>query len=184
MILEQNFSEADLAELEQVFSATMNRGYFRIISEGRYGEIRKGIKDVCVFILFGCCVMLIVLEGRISARTMFFMTGGAIALLAEPLWKKSDEKMKLANIIKRAYGKPFSVGMEEDRLIYRKIEFPYAGIRCVVDYKNFLFARAGRRLLIIKADAEEKEAILSKMKENEAIRYVRQEEPFDLKQFR
>lgn len=184
MILKQNFSEEDLAELEQVFSATMNRGYFKIISEGRYGKIRKGIKDVCVFVLFGCCVMLIVLEGRISARTMLFMTGGVIALLAEPLWKKADEKMKLANIVKRVYGKPFSAEIEEDRLIYRKKEFPYADIRCVVDYKNFLFAMTGRRLLIIKADAEEKEAILSKMKVNKAIRYVHQEEPFDLKQFR
>ena len=73
MILEQNFSEADLAELEQVFSATMNRGYFRIISEGRYGEIRKGIKDVCVFILFGCCVMLIVNNNPVFIRIDKFM---------------------------------------------------------------------------------------------------------------
>ena len=69
-------------------------------------------------------------------------------------------------------------------MIYNQKKISYTYIRFVVDYKNLMFVMAERKFLVIKADAEEKEAILSKMKENKAIRYVHQEEPFDLKQFR
>ena len=173
MILEQNFSEADLAEVEQVFSVTMKRNYFKRIRENRCNKILKKVQNVCVFILFGCCVMLIVLEGRISAKTIFFMAMGAIGLLGEWIWKRLDGRMNPAIIVKQKYGETFPVSIEEDELIYKQKKISYTDIRCVVDYKNLMFVMAERKFLVIKADAEEKEAILSKMKENKAIRCVR-----------
>lgn len=53
--------------------------------------------------------------------------------------------------------------------------------RAAAAYKNFLFIRAGRRWLVIKADKDEKQAILSRMSEKNSIRVMEEKEAFDLR---
>lgn len=72
--------------------------------------------------------------------------------------------------------------MKEDALFYKQMEYLYTNIKIVVGYKNFLFIKADRRWLVMKADEDEKQAILLKLNEKCPIRFVEKNDAFDLRQ--
>lgn len=85
------------------------------------------------------------------------------------------------NLVMRKYSSPFWVEIKEDALLYRHKEFLYMDIRAAAAYKNFLFIKADRRWLVIKADKDEKQAILSKITKKTSIRLTEEKEAFDLR---
>lgn len=100
------------------------------------------------------------------------------------IWNGLEKKMKPEDVVKRKYGDPFVIAIKEDTLVYKQMGFSYVDIRVIVEYKNFLFIKADGKWLIIKADEEEKEVILSKMNEKITIHFMQEKEPFDLRKLR
>lgn len=183
MEFEQKFSEADLIELERVFSKTVETKN----SKMKFWRDRR-IK-ICLFVLSGilflCSAALYFLEGSFSNSIKLYLVIAIKSLcwpfLLEALKKKKD--MLPAKMVKNRYGEPFGTIFKESSLIYRDGEFSYNSVSDVIEYKNFLFLYADGKWLIIKADEEEKEFMLTKMGGYSNIQIIRKEEPFNLKEY-
>ena len=154
MIIEQEFEEADLVELERVFSKSMevkSPGITKII------RICDFLSIVCMYILLGCSIAMIALIGTISKETILWAIIGVIGILNVMGQRKLKEKMKPMNVVKRKYAQPFTVEINRDTLVYKQIDFLYRNIKFIVEYKSFLFIRAKRAILVMKFNKEEKE---------------------------
>ena len=178
MIIEQEFEEADLVELEQVFSKSMevkSPGITKII------RICDFLSIVCMYILLGCSIAMIALIGTISKETILWAIIGVIGILNVMGQRKLKEKMKPMNVVKRKYAQPFTVEINRDTLVYKQIDFLYRNIKFIVEYKSFLFIRAKRAILVMKFNKEEKEELFSK---TTGIHVIHEEEPFDIREIK
>ncbi len=182
MVLEQKFSDDDLDEISQVFSRSTEPKIPIFKRGSRWNKIWKRLLMILAFILFGCSIMLLILERAFSTAIIIYVFTGIICVLTLIIWNGIEKKIELLNEAKRKYGQPFQVEIKEDALFYKQIEYLYTNIKTVVGYKNFLFIKADRRWLIIKADEEEKEVILLRMNETCPIRFVEKNEVFDLRE--
>ncbi|MCI8791017.1 MAG: hypothetical protein HFH92_18365 [Lachnospiraceae bacterium] len=178
MIIEQEFEEADLVELERVFSKSMevkSPGITKII------RICDFLSIVCMYILLGCSIAMIALIGTISKETILWAIIGVIGILNVMGQRKLKEKMKPMNVVKRKYAQPFTVEINRDTLVYKQIDFLYRNIKFIVEYKSFLFIRAKRAILVMKFNKEEKEELFSK---TTGIHVIHEEEPFDIREIK
>ena len=178
MIIEQEFEEADLVELERVFSKSMevkSPGITKII------RICDFLSIVCMYILLGCSIAMIALIGTISKETILWAIIGVIGILNVMGQRKLKEKMKPMNVVKRKYAQPFTVEINRDTLVYKQIDFLYRNIKFIVEYKSFLFIRAKRAILVMKFNKEEKEDLFSK---TTGIHVIHEEEPFDIREIK
>ena len=181
MIIEQEFGEADLVELERVFSKSME-----IKSPGitKFNRICDFLSTVCIYILFGCGIVMVAIIGTISKitkETILWATIGLIGMLIVMGERKLKEKMKPMNVVKRKYAQPFTVEINRDTLVYKQVEFLYRDIKFIVEYKSFLFIRTKRALLVMKFNEEEKEELFSK---TTGIHVIHKEEPFDIRELK
>ncbi len=181
MIIEQEFGEADLVELERVFSKSMevkSPGITKII------KICDFLSTVCMYILFGCGIAMVAIIGtisKISKETILWAIIGVIGMLNVMGQRKLKEKMKPMNVVKRKYAQPFTVEINRDTLVYKQIDFLYRNIKFIVEYKSFLFIRAKRAILVMKFNEEEKEELFSK---TTGIHVIHEEEPFDIREIK
>lgn len=182
MVMRQHFSKSDLEEIGQVLSRSAEPRIPIFKCGSRWNKIWKRLLMILSFILFGCSIMLVILEHTFSTATKIYVFVGIICVLTLVIWNSIEKKIEPLNVAKRKYGQSFQVEMKEDVLIYKQMEYLYTNIKIVVGYKNFLFIKADRRWLIIKADEAEKEAILLKMNEKCPIRFVKKKEAFDLRE--
>lgn len=175
MIIEQEFGEADLVELERVFSKSME-----IKSPGitKYIRICEFLSIVCMYILLGCSIAMIALIGTISKETILWAIIGVFGILNVMGQRKLKEKMKPMNVVKRKYAHPFTVEINRDTLVYKQIDYLYSNIKSIVEYKSFLFIKAQRRILVMKLKEAEKEELFSK---TPGIHVILKEEPFDIR---
>lgn len=151
MIIEQEFGEADLVELERVFSKSME-----IKSPGitKFNRICDFLSTVCIYILFGCGIAMVAIIGTISKitkETILWATIGVIGMLIVMGQRKLKEKMKPVNVVKRKYAQPFTVEINRDTLVYKQIDYLYSNIESIVEYESFLFIKAQRRILVKSA---------------------------------
>ena len=82
MIIEQEFEEADLVELERVFSKSMevkSPGITKII------RICDFLSIVCMYILLGCSIAMIALIGTISKLGMLWAAVSDRPIASTPL---------------------------------------------------------------------------------------------------
>ena len=172
MILEQRFMKEDLEEVGQVFSKSMEPKYPILKSGSKLNKMWKSLLIKFSLILFGCSAVLTALKGEFSTELILYVLIGVIGFLTVIIWNGLEKKMKPADVVKRKYGEPFVIAIKEDTLVYKQMDFSYVDIRVVVEYKNFLFIKVDGKWLIIKADEEEKEVILSKMNEKITIHFI------------
>ncbi len=184
MILEQRFMKEDLEEVGQVFSKSMEPKCPILKSGSKLNKMWKSLLIIFSLILFGCSAVLTALKGEFSTELILYVLVGVIGFLTVIIWNGLEKKMKPADVVKRKYGEPFVIAIKEDTLVYKQMDFSYVDIRVVVEYKNFLFIKVDGKWLIIKADEEEKEVILSKMNEKITIHFMQEKEPFDLRKLR
>lgn len=183
MRIEQNFLESDLVELEKVFSESI---------EYKNPILRKGKRFIKIWnslvilatILFECNVGLRILRGEFLWEMMLYIVVGVIIFFIVFFGDMQEKKMNPENVVKQKYGEPFDVIFNESTLVYKQTDFLYTEIKYIIEYKNFFFIKTNKRWLIIKANREEKNTILSKVKENITIQPIKKEEPFDLREFR
>ena len=184
MILEQRFMKEDLEEVGQVFSKSMEPKCPILKSGSKLNKMWKSLLIIFSLILFGCSAVLTALKGEFSTELILYVLVGVIGFLTVIIWNGLEKKMKPEDVVKRKYGAPFVIAIKEDILVYKQMDFSYVDIRVVVEYKNFLFIKVDGKWLIIKADEEEKEVILSKMNEKITIHFMQEKEPFDLRKLR
>ena len=184
MILEQKLLETDLAEVEQVFSKSMEPKCPILKRGSRLNKLWKRMLTIFSLILFVCIVLINFLKGGFSTEAIFYAFVGAVGLLSVTIWKKLENKLTPIDVVKRKYGEPFSVLVKENNLIYKQKDFSYADIRFVVEYKNLLCIKGDGTWLVIKAEEEEKEAVLLKINEKITVHFMREEEPFDMRKLR
>lgn len=181
MILEQKFLKSDLDELAQVFAKSMEPGIPIFRRGGRWNKIWKSLLLILSLLLLGCSLLLIILEHAFSTEIKIYVSVGILCILTAALWNFAEKKADPQNLVMRKYSSPFWVEIKEDALLYRHKEFLYMDIRAAAAYKNFLFIKADRRWLVIKADKDEKQAILSKISKKTLIRLTEEKEAFDLR---
>lgn len=184
MILEQRFMKEDLEEVGQVFSKSMEPKCPILKSGSKLNKMWKSLLIIFSLILFGCSAVLTALKGEFSTGLILYVLVGVIGFLTVIIWNGLEKKMKPEDVVKRKYGEPFVIAIKEDTLVYKQMDFSYVDIRVVVEYKNFLFIKVDGKWLVIKADEEEKEVILSKMNEKITIHFMQEKEPFDLRKLR
>lgn len=184
MILEQKFLESDLIEVGYVFSKSMEPKFSILKSGSKLNKIWKSLLIAIVIVLLGGSVALTVLKGEFSVEIILYILVGVIGLLTILFSIGFEKKFDPTNMVKRIYGKPFVIAMKEDTLVYKQTDFSYVDIRFVVEYKNFLFVKVDGKWLVIKAEEEEKEVILSKINEKITIHFLQEEEPFDMRKLR
>ena len=182
MEFDQKFTEADLLELEKVFSKTME------VENSKILLWRKPWIKTCLYILAGilfiCSVALYFLEGTFSNSIKLYFIIAVIALcwpfILDILRKRKD--MLPARMVRSKYAEPIKFSFKEDSLVYRKEEFLYTSVSIVVEYKKYLFIRANKKWLVIKASEEEKDFILGKVEKYPNVCFVTKEEAFSLKE--
>lgn len=184
MILKQKFLESDLEVVGQVFAKSMERKNPILKRGSRLNKTWKGLLTIFSLILFGCSVALTALKGEFSSDTMLYLSVSAFGIFVVIIWNGLDKKMKPRDVVKRKYGETYTIEVKEDSMVYKQTEYSYVDIRFVVEYKNFLFIKADGKWLVIKADDDEKEVILSRLNENITIHPIQEEEPFDLRTLR
>lgn len=183
MRIEQNFLESDLIELEKVFSKSMEYKNPMLKKGKRFIKIWNSLL-ILATILFECNIALRILKGKFSLEMMLYIVVGVIIFFIVFFGDMLEKKMNPENVVKQKYGEPFVVILNESTLVYKQTDFLYTEIKFIIEYKNFLFIKTNKRWLIIKANREEKNTILSKVKENITIQPIKKEEPFDLREFR
>lgn len=180
MEIEQVFSEADLSELEQVFSKSMEPQNPMYKKGSRQNKARKQALIALAIVLLGCSVALYFLRGELSPLALLSAIVGAISLLVVCIWRRA-EKMLDPVAKSRIYERPFTIIVNPDFLYYREKDYLYTSIRYVIDYKNMLFLKADKRWLVIKADEEEKATILTKLDLGSNVLFEKKEQLFDLR---
>lgn len=182
MRIEQKFLRSDLNEVGQIFSKSMEPKIPIFKRGNRWNKMWKYLLMIISFLLFGCSIILFVLEHTFSMGIKVYVFVGIIGVLTLIVWNYIEKKTEPMEIVKRKYGEPFSVEMKKDALLYKEIEIFYVDISTVVEYKNFLFIKADKKWLVIKADKAEKSSILSKINEKTLVRLIEKKDVFDLRQ--
>lgn len=182
MIVEQKFLESDLVEIERVFLKSMENKTPILAKKIR---ICNFIEVVCIIIIFVCSILMAAvqaaIQGRISNEPIFWAVVGVLGVLFVIGRRKLIAKLTPEKLVKRKYGSPFTIMINKETLVYKKSAYLYADIKFIVEYKDFLFIRTSKRVLVMKFNEEEKKELFSKAGE---VRVVHVEEPFDIRELR
>lgn len=69
-------------------------------------------------------------------------------------------------------------------LVYKQVNLFYEDIKAIAEYKNLVFIIFNRRWALIKANDQEKEMLISKIRKKKAVCIIQKEEPFDLRELK
>lgn len=191
MEIEQNFTESDFHDIYQVLCVA-NRPTARttrIYMNGEKEEEKLRSKFIyCLgFVIMFCVFQWVDPRNTLSYnhRVLLYMVLDVAVLFLAAVWNsRPGREMTHRDAIRFNCNKIGRVVFEQYKLSSNDEEVYYSDIKYVVEFNNLLFwFNYHNKVFVMKAEGEEKEAVLSLLRQKDRIRVVKKEEPFSFDEF-
>lgn len=171
MKLEQRFSKSDLSDICQILFKTneLQNSTIRLetIQEQSVRQRWGNYMLRAIILLFACLVPVAGFSEVIPLGVkiaLYVVICGIIIFMIYGCHRLLGKKMNIEDAIRHIYGKPYTVTLGQDAVTWKDEKFLYTDIKNVMEYHNLLVViYDDNKFFIMKAEDDEKEAILSKM---------------------